>query len=182
MTLRWRFSITVLLFAAVASGAYFGVQWRLRATGPAPVAEAAIARLFALQLSDSDGVPRALSQWRGKLLVLNFWATWCSPCREEMPAFSRLQDKFGARGVQFVGIALDTPANVTRFRQQIPVSYPLLLAENEGLDLARQLGDSRLALPYTVVLGPGGKVELTKLGRLPETELDALLEKISPRK
>ena len=121
----------------------------------------------------------SLNQFQGKPVVLNFWATWCPPCREEMPAFSRLQTKYAANGVEFVGIALDTPDNVIAFLKQIPVSYPLLLAESEGMELTQQLGNSRLALPYTVVLGPNEKPLLIRLGKVPEQELDDLLGKIT---
>jgi peroxiredoxin len=96
-----------------------------------------------------------------------------------MPAFSRLQTKYGANGVQFVGIALDTADNVKTFSQQQPVSYPLLIADSESTELTRELGNSRLALPYTLVLGPRGDVQLVRLGRIAEQELEALLAKIA---
>jgi peroxiredoxin len=98
-----------------------------------------------------------------------------------MPSFSRLQTAYAANGVQFVGIALDTSENVAAFSKQFPVSYPLLMADSEGMELTKQLGNTQMALPYTVVLGAGGEVHLTRLGRLPEQELDVLLRKASQR-
>jgi thiol-disulfide isomerase/thioredoxin len=177
MRRRWRFALAGVVIASMALGIY------LRTASREPLAtqipEAAIRQLFATRLNDSNGKPQPILQWRGKTLVINFWATWCPPCREEMPAFSRLQTKYAANGVEFVGIALDTPDNVIAFLKQIPVSYPLLLAESEGMELTQQLGNSRLALPYTVVLGPNEKPRLIRLGKVPEQELDDLLGKIT---
>ena len=98
-----------------------------------------------------------------------------------MPAFSRLQTKYGANGVQFVGIALDTSDNVRDFSSKHLVSYPLPIANSDTSELTRRLGNSQLALPYSVILGPGGEVLMTRLGRVSESELDALLQKAKPR-
>ena len=163
---------------ALVAGVYLGMP----KSAPVPaLPDGAVARLLATRLNDSAGKPQAIEQWRGKTLVINFWATWCPPCREEMPAFSRLQDKYAANGVQFVGIALDTADNVIKFSLQQPVSYPLLIADGEGTELTRQLGNASLALPYTVVLGAAGDVRLAQLGRVSERELDALLAKVTQR-
>lgn len=163
---------------AVAAGAYIATMARQAQ----PLAEAGgVAQLFATRLDDSNAQPQAIAQWQGKTLVINFWASWCPPCREEMPEFSRLQSKYSGKGVQFVGIALDTAENVNRFSQQQAVNYPLLIGGAQGTELSRQLGNDRLALPYTVVLGPAGDVRLARLGRVTERELDTLLAKTSAR-
>jgi thiol-disulfide isomerase/thioredoxin len=85
--------------------------------------------LWQLQFADLRGQPQPLSQWRGKVLVLNFWASWCAPCREEMPDFDALRLKYQIRGVEFVGIAIDNEQNVAQFLQAMPVSYPILIGE-----------------------------------------------------
>ena len=176
---RW-FALAAIVLAATALGAYFGNARRASTVrlGTA-VSQAAIAKLFAASLNDSSGKPQRLSMWRGQPLVVNFWATWCPPCREEMPAFSRLQSKYAASGVRFVGIALDTPENVAAFIQKVPVSYPLLMGDAEGLELTQQLGNTRLALPYTVVLDAHAEARLIRLGIVPESELDELLGRIT---
>lgn len=166
----------VAALIALVAGVYTG--FAERRSPPDPVLpDGAVAHLFAARLADTDGKIQPIEQWRGKTLVINFWASWCPPCREEMPAFSRLHTKYAANNVQFVGIALDTVDNVVSFSKQHPVSYPLLMADSEGTELTRQLGNSRLALPYTVVLDPAGAVTLARLGRVSEQELDALLPK-----
>jgi len=174
-----RIPLIIGLLAAVlatAAGAYFGLAKQdIKKSEPALSAEV-VAQFFTTRLNDETGKPFAIEQWRGKMLVVNFWATWCQPCREEMPAFSHLQTKYAGSGVQFVGIALDNANNVAQFKTSLAISYPLLIAENEGSTLTRQLGNDRLALPYTVVFGKNGSVRLIRLGRLSEQDLETVLQ------
>lgn len=180
MNRRRGFALAVAVLAATALGAYFGTTRRAStAYADTAIAPAAIAKLFAARLNDSSGKPQKLSTWQGQPLVVNFWATWCPPCREEMPAFSRLQSKYAADGVRFVGIALDTPENVAAFVQQVKVSYPLLMGDNDGLELTQQLGNARMALPFTIVLDARAQTRLVRLGKVSESELDALLGEIT---
>jgi len=180
MKRRWQLGLATVIVASVVLGIYVGSTRRRESQPDSPsIPETALTQFFATRLNDSDGKMQAMSQWRGKTLVINFWATWCPPCREEMPAFSRLQTKYAANGVQFVGIALDTPENVSAFVKNVTATYPLLLAESEGMEMTQQLGNSRLALPYTLVLGPDEKPRLVRLGKLAERDLDGLLAKIT---
>ena len=164
---------------ALSAGLYSGYG-RLHAPlpGVTKIDPASIDRLFASQLHDSEGKMVSLASWRGKTVVVNFWATWCPPCREEMPGFSRLQRKYATNSVQFVGIALDNSENVRSFLTQFNVDYPLLIGDTEGADLARKLGDSQLALPYTLVIAPNGEVRFAQLGAISEQALDSQLKQI----
>jgi thiol-disulfide isomerase/thioredoxin len=173
---------TFLLCAAFAvialvAGIYAGVQRsNSRPENPPSISKESLERLFASTLVDTAGKSQALNQWRGKTLVVNFWATWCPPCREEMPAFSRLQTKYAANSVQFVGIAIDSADMVREFSLQYPVTYPLLIGSAEGMELTQQLGNPRLALPYTLIISPTGMASFARLGGLSEHELDTLLQ------
>lgn len=145
-------------------------------TTPAtPQARTAFA-LTALTLPDTSGVNQPLSQWRGKILVVNFWATWCPPCREEMPAFSRLAEKHAANGVQFVGISIDTLNNVLDFQKRTPVSYPLLIGTMDTVQNTILLGNNAQALPFTAIFDRAGVLHSVKLGRLQEAELAHTLQ------
>ena len=178
-------AVLVVAILALGAGIYIGmVSQGFRSERiPEPVLSREVfAHFFTLRLNDADGKPQSFSQWQGKTLVINFWATWCPPCREEMPAFARLQTKHAPNDVKFVGIALDNADNVTAFSKQHPVTYPLIIADSEGGEITRQLGNSRMALPYTVVLGPYEETRLVRLGRVSEQELDVLLQTITARK
>ena len=145
---------------------------------PQQPAAPAVAALWQLSFPDVQGHPQTLSQWRGQPVVLNFWASWCAPCREEMPEFVTLRSHYLPKGVEFVGIAIDDPANVAQFLQKQPVNYPILIGGGAGHSLARQLGNPSGALPYTIVLDRNGDVVLSHLGRLPRAKLETVLREI----
>lgn len=136
------------------------------------------AAFWQLSFPDAREHAQPLAQWRGDILVVNFWASWCAPCREEMPDFNDLRQQHRVKGIEIVGIAVDTPANVQNFIQQHPVSYPILIGEGGAHALARQLGNASGALPYTIVLDRDGNVVLRHLGRLPRATLEATLLRI----
>jgi len=163
-----------------AAGVYIAVQATLPKEDAGKldakdVPRQAIETLFATRLPDGQGTPVKIGDWRDKTLVVNFWAAWCKPCRDEMPAFSRLHTQYRDRGVQFIGIAVDNAKNVADFSEKLPVSYPLLIADTEGSRLMRDLGNTSMGLPYTLVIRPGGDAALTQLGRVSEQRLDSFL-------
>ncbi len=110
-----------------------------------------------IAIPDLSGQSRRLSEWRGAVVVVNFWATWCPPCVTEIPAFVQLQQEWGDRGLQFVGIALDDTEPTREFVQTHGVSYPILVGENEVMQLMREMGNAIGGLPYTVVLDREGQ-------------------------
>lgn len=173
-TRRLWLAVAITIALAMGAGVYLGNSQKLR--DPEPDTDA-YHRLLGTSLRDSSGKLQSLAQWQGKTLIVNFWATWCPPCREEMPVLSRLQTKHAANGVQIVGIALDNADNVARFVARSPTSYPLLIGDASSSELTRALGNVQLALPYTVVFGPGGDTRMTRLGLVSENELDRLLDR-----
>ena len=171
----WLFAAIGLL--AIAAGT--ALWWSSRPAGPsAPVVtrpSIAPAALMAATFTDASGERRALAQFQGKVVLLNFWATWCAPCREEMPAFNRLQQRWASAGVQFVGVSAEDPALVQRFGRELAIGYPLWTGGDEVRELSRRLGNVQAVLPHSVLIGPGGEVLETKVGAYKEAELDALL-------
>jgi thiol-disulfide isomerase/thioredoxin len=157
--------------AAAAGGA---ATWRWLASSP-PVSPEPVAELLGLRLPDVDGVAQSFSQWRGRVLVVNFWATWCAPCREETPVFVRLQARHGPQGLQFVGIAIDDPAKVAAFSREFAVNYPQLIGAIDTVELSRRLGNRAGVLPYTLVVDRAGRIATTLSGRVREEALTALV-------
>ena len=136
------------------------------------------AAILGIVLPDAQGREQALAQWRGKVLVVNFWATWCAPCREEMPQFVAAQARDGAKGVQFVGIAVDDVVKVRAFAREIGLNYPALIGGYGAIELSKTLGNDLSALPFTIVLDRHGRVAHTQLGPLKGAKLDGLLSNL----
>ncbi len=109
-------------------------------------------------LPDSEGVERTLDTWKDQVLVINFWATWCPPCREEIPAFTKIQDELGSKGLQFIGIAIEEAEPVREFMQQFPVNYPMLIAPDNGMSLMAEFGNTMGVVPFSVVLDRSGRI------------------------
>lgn len=124
---------------------------------------------------DLQGKARHSSEWQAKILVLNFWAAWCPPCREETPDFVALQEEFFHDNVKFVGIAIDDPEPVKDFVDTYGVNYPILLGDLQAVALSRKLGNRFEGLPYTVVAEPGGRVLLRHSGGLKREQLEPVL-------
>jgi thiol-disulfide isomerase/thioredoxin len=128
------------------------------------------------QRPDLRGIPHKLSEWDGKLILLNFWASWCGPCREEMPLLDRSQQRYAAKGLQVIGIAADTDAATQAFLKEFPVAYPILVDDPEhGDDLSLDYGNTRSVLPYTVLIGREGRVLAQHFGDFNETGLERWL-------
>ncbi len=133
---------------------------------------AAATALYALTLPDAGSTPYALAALRGKPAVVNFWASWCLPCVEEMPELSGMAPQLSGNGIQVVGIGVDNERNVKEFAAKTPVTYPLLVAGAAGIELARRFGDDVGGLPFTVVLDAEGRVVARILGRFDRAKLE----------
>ena len=149
--------------------------WLGARTPPVATAEVAPGALFASSFADTAGARHSLGELQGKVLVVNFWATWCAPCREEMPAFARLQGRWAKHGVQFVGLANDEPRRVERFGKDLAINYPLWVGGDEVGELARRLGNRLGLLPFTAILNAQGNVIETRVGPYSEAMLEARL-------
>jgi thiol-disulfide isomerase/thioredoxin len=142
----------------------------------APVEADAVAGLLRAPLTDADGKPRALDGYRGRVLVVNFWASWCGPCVREMPTLAGLAHEYAGKGVTFVGIGVDSASNVQTFLHKVPVDYPVYVSGFGGADLARSFGNVAGGLPFTVVIDANGTVKSTKLGEVVPDELRHTLD------
>jgi thiol-disulfide isomerase/thioredoxin len=136
----------------------------------------AAAGLITARLPDLDGRQQGLEQWRGKVLVVNFWATWCAPCRDEIPVFMKVQEKWAGRGLQIIGIAIDDTDKVRPYATELKINYPILVGGLDGIELARQAGNRLGGLPFTVILDRKGGVMHSQLGSVNQQKLETLLD------
>lgn len=176
-------AVTVLAGSISIGAAIFGQRW----IGESPLLERLtehtadeLNTLPDFRLVDLSGREVASNAWAGKVLVLNFWATWCPPCIEEMPSFIRAQERLHDDGVQFVGIAVDRPEDVKAFIADHPVNYPLLIADTTVVALAKRLGNRLEVLPFTVIFDRRGRRIHSQIGGLSAEELGAKLEPLLP--
>ncbi|KAB8057919.1 redoxin family protein [Janthinobacterium sp. FT14W] len=179
-------AIVALMFGGM--GAYVGLSKEkakeaAKEAGPqttaiAPGATGPVNELYALSLPDAAGATQALSQWKGKNLLVNFWAPWCPPCVEEMPELSEVQGHYGVKNLQVIGIGIDSASNIATFASKVKIAYPVYVSGMSGTDLSRHFGNATGGLPFTVLIGADGEVKKTYLGRLKFDQLRADLDKL----
>jgi thiol-disulfide isomerase/thioredoxin len=128
------------------------------------------------ELDNLDGEKTSSIRWQGRPLVLNFWATWCGPCRQEIPLLESLSSEWAKEGVTVVGIAVDYPDKVKEFAQQYKIGYPLLVGEQPALDLAAKLGMETPVFPFTVFADQKGDVVTLYVGELHRSQANLIME------
>jgi thiol-disulfide isomerase/thioredoxin len=185
-------AIAALIIGTAAAGAaaYVAFQQRARPTAAASVpAESQPAesgstgsqppvlaeRVPQFQLADRDGTMRSLADWQGKSLVVNFWATWCAPCRREIPLLGELQQQYGPAGFQVIGIAADYRDKVIAYADKAGIKYPLLIGEQEALDAAAAFGVEIVGFPFTVFSDSQGRVIVCHVGELTRPQAEIIL-------
>jgi len=180
-------SILLSFIAVVIGGAALAGGLYLRGQLDAPASEVITVKKAATErgnlghrpefwLADPQGVRHGIGEWDGKLLVMNFWATWCPPCRHEMPVFIALQKRYASRGVQFLGIAIDDADKVRAFAAEIGLNYPTLHGQLDAIEVMSAYGNEAGGLPFTVLVDPSGTIVARHPGVLDEASASALIE------
>lgn len=126
--------------------------------------------------ADLEGKLRNIKEWDGKLIFLNFWATWCPPCLKEIPDFIELQEDYGDQGFQIIGIAIDDEMSVREYVKEVGMNYPTMVVEAEGVGLAKRFGNGAGVLPYTVIINRDGEISNTITGELSKLRAKELME------
>lgn len=169
-----------LALAGLAAGYVFN-NWQyqqklnaLKTHNDQPTSLSNIRPLF--KLKDVEGKVRDVKEWDGKVLMINFWATWCPPCRKEMPAFIKLQEKYADKGFTIIGIALDQKQAVIDFIDPMGMNYPILMAEDNGIVLTQAYGNRLGVLPFTVIIDRQGKIVHRKRNELSYEQAEAMIK------
>ena len=160
----------LLAAAGLAGAAGAGLAWwRYQPHGSA--GDPAPEGFWGLSLKTPEGAALDVAQFQGKPLLLNFWATWCPPCVEELPLLNRFYADHRAKGWQVVGLAIDQPSNVRQFLARLPLEFPVALGGLAGSDIGRALGNDKGGLPFSVLFGADGNILKRKIGQLTAQDL-----------
>ncbi|OAI06923.1 TlpA family protein disulfide reductase [Methylomonas methanica] len=162
--------VVAIAFIALAAG-LFARQYLVVAETSKPAPQ------LNFSLPDLADKPQSVTQWQGKILIINFWATWCPPCLKEIPEFIKLQDEYKDKGVQFVGIAIEDKQPVEDYLKRIKINYPVLIGGEGATMLAQQLGNVINTVPFTVIINQQGQIMHHQLGELTR---EKVLEVIGP--
>lgn len=171
-----RLLITFLLVLASGFIAYKAINIAPNENGDSSSLKVTSAPVFAANYYDLSGHKQAIKQWQGKVILVNFWATWCPPCREEMPELSKIQDKFKDKGVIVLGISTDDLEKTKRFIDDSPVTYPILAGDMDGMDLSQLVGNSRGILPYSVLIDQNANIVKVFQGRIELESVERAIE------
>ncbi|HZM34567.1 MAG TPA: TlpA disulfide reductase family protein [Burkholderiales bacterium] len=152
---------------AAAAGALVGALLRQTGSGASKLLDATF--------PDLEGRTRRLLEWQGRPLVCNFWATWCAPCREEIPLLAAAKQQHAAYGLEVIGIGIDSADKIRDFAANFGIKYPILVAGGEAIGLMRELGNKSGGLPFSVLVDRSGAISSSKLGAYTHSELQAAL-------
>lgn len=176
-----RIAITAAVALAAGIAAFFVSRALLtpEAPPPEPIRPAVIPEFRPdVTLADRNGKPRALSEWDGKPTVINFWATWCAPCRREIPMLNALAGEQAADGVEVIGIAIDFREDVLKYLEKMPIHYTVLIGEQDGMDAARAFGMESIGLPFTAFTDSRGHIATIHVGELHRDQAEFILSAV----
>lgn len=161
-----------LMGGVAAAAAAGGAWWADRRFSPRPLADPAAASFWTSSFESPEGRPIAMADFRGRPLLVNFWATWCPPCVEELPLLNAFYRERSAQGWQLIGLAVDRVEPVRQFLQRLPLDFPVAMTGFPGAELSRTLGNPAGGLPFTVVFDRDGSVLHRKIGQVHREDLD----------
>ena len=172
--MKKQIAIAFVLLATAALGVLI-YNWPAKETLPIePVA--ATSGIVSFALSDLDGNTRDFSEWDGKARLVNFWATWCAPCRREIPLLKEIQAKYGENNVQVIGVAVDFAEQVAAYAEVAEFNYPILVGQEDAMAAAEATGIDFIGMPFTMIVAPDGQLIKTHLGEIVEEHLELIVD------
>lgn len=172
-----KISVVAALLAAVVTG--FVLQQTFNATTDTPVAaieSADLDRRIEFELKDLEGTHRNLTEWDGTARVINFWATWCEPCRREIPLLIQLQADIETKHLQVIGVAVEYAEDVIPYAEHAQFNYPILVGQDDAIQVAEQSGIDFIGLPFTLVISADRELVLAHMGEIREAHIDRIVE------
>lgn len=175
------FQLVIIAIIGATLGALAGVGWQQYKLD-APLVDAssgiAVKHIPDYVYHTTDGVERTNNDFQGQIIVMNFWATWCPPCRKETPLFVEMQDKYGEDGVQFIGIAIDDLEATREFIDTYGVNYPVLMGDVDAIAMSKQMGNRFEGLPFTVIAERDGSILKRHTGEVKREMLETTLKQL----
>lgn len=170
--------IAALLIAALAAGYLLRTTLQPAPT-PAPAMPAGASQTLQFTLSDLDGNERSADEWAGKARLVNFWATWCAPCRREIPLLKATQAEYGTRNLQVIGIAVDFEEDVRAYAAEADFNYPILVGQEDAMAVAESSGVSFVGLPFTLVVAPDGTMLAAHMGEIVAEHIETIVAELA---
>jgi thiol-disulfide isomerase/thioredoxin len=183
-----RAAVVIIAIVCAIAGSLFFFKQQPEAENPIPVVvEAIAAEVFpeetapaeathvAFELDGLDGKKRQFSEWEGKHRIVNFWATWCAPCRREIPLLKAFQEQHGADDFQVIGIAVEFPEPVIAYAEETQFNYPILVGEQDAMAVAESSGISFIGLPFTMIVAKDGTLVGAHMGEVHQQHLDDIV-------
>ncbi len=172
--MKKQIAVAIVLLATAALGVLI-YNWPAEESLPVETVAPANG-VVSFTLSDLDGNPRDFSEWDGKARLVNFWATWCAPCRREIPLLIKIQEEHGENNVQVIGIAVDFIEQVAAYAETAEFNYPILVGQEDAMAAAEATGIDFIGMPFTMIVAPDGQLIKTHLGEIVEEHLELIVE------
>lgn len=173
---RFSFYVIVAILSLAAGVAYKSREMGITTSLSSADRKAGATKFFNATLSALDGTPQALSQWQGKIVIANFWATWCLPCRDEIPELIDTYAAYHQKDLVILGIAIDDAEKAAAFSKEFKINYPVLVGEFDAFSLAEAMGNLQGALPFTVTIDRSGMIVDTHLGRIKKKQIEKIIK------